>query len=299
MPSAALSRLAARFDALTAPPTPAVAVEFAAGRVVAGSTAAGGAPRIAVRMLPEGAIAPSAVRPNLADPAAVVGPLRALLESVGAVDAAVALLVPDLTARVSVLDFDVLPARREELEPLARFRLRKSLPFAEEQAVISCQVLSPTRLLVAIADRARLDEYEDCLEAAGARAATVLPSGLAALAAQPVLNHGALLIRAARGSLTTAFCWHERVEFFRAIEIQDHGAEAEASFEDVFPSVAFFRDRVESGGAGEPGPWVLYAAGARPELEARLREEIPWAELRPAETPDELAVAGALRGRFA
>ncbi|HVB41014.1 MAG TPA: hypothetical protein VNE83_08945 [Terriglobales bacterium] len=283
------SRMAARFDDLVAEPTPAVAVEFAAGRLAVGRQ---GGP-IHVRALPSDAIVASAVRTNLFDPSGLAAQLRLLLEAAGGADASVTLLLPDLTARVSVLDFDILPAHRQEIEALARFRLRKSLPFADEQAVISAQVLSPTRLLVTVADRARVNEYEDCLEAAGARAVTVIPSGVACLAAQPVLDHGALLIRAESACLTTAFCLHGKVEFFRAIELN-----APASFEDVFPSIAFFRDRAghDHGGADD-APLLL--AGANAELEARLREEIPWAQVRVLAAAGELAVAGALQGRFA
>jgi hypothetical protein len=277
--------LAAKFDAWVAPPTAEVAVEFAAGRLSAGR-----GERVGVLELPPGAVAPSAVRPNLADPATLTASLRHLLETCAGIGAEVALLLPDLTARVSVLDFDRLPPRRDEHAALARFRLRKSLPFAEDQAVVSTQPLSSTRLLVAVADRARLDEYENCLEAAGAHAATVLPSGLACLAADPVLNHAALLIRAEQGSLTTAFCWSERLDFFRVIEVQ-----SAASFDDIFPSVAFFRDKVEAAAITQP---ILYASGLGPELESRLRDEIAWATLRVAPAPAELAVAGALRGRF-
>ncbi|HUX67349.1 MAG TPA: hypothetical protein VMV31_07660 [Terriglobales bacterium] len=304
---AVLDRLRARFDELTAPPTAAVAVELAAGRVVAARLGPGGELRAGLRRLGPEALAPSAVRANLGDAAAVAAAIRALLAALEAEGQAVTLLLPDLTARLSVLEFEALPGRREELEALARLRLRKSLPFAEEQAAISCQVVSPTRLLVALADRARLDEYEDCLEAAGARAATVLPSGLACLAAQPLLDHGALLLRYEPGCLTTAFCWQGKVEFFRAVEVR-----GEVTFEDVFPSVAFFRDRIEQASppAAEPA-WLLYAAGLGAELMERLREEAPWASLRTAELaatavggeaagPAQLlAVAGALRGRFA
>jgi len=306
---AVLDRLRARFDELTAPPTAAVAVELAAGRVVAARLGGSGDLRAGLRRLPAEAVVPSAVRANLGDPEAVAAALRALLAELEAQGMAVTLLLPDLTARLSVLEFEALPSRREEVESLARFRLRKSLPFAEEQAAVSCQVISPTRLLVALADRVRLDEYENCLEAAGARAATVLPSGLACLAAQPLLDHGALLLRSEPGCLTTAFCWQGRVEFFRAVEVM-----GQASFEDVFPSVAFFRDRIEQAepvGAATESTWLLYAAGLSPELMTRLQDEAPWASLRTAElaaspvggevaAPAQLlAVAGALRGRFA
>ncbi|MGH9480347.1 MAG: hypothetical protein ACRD1A_14035, partial [Terriglobales bacterium] len=250
-------------------------------------------------------VTPSAVLANLQQPEVVVVALRTALQALAAAGDEVSLLVPDLTARIAVLDFDALPGRREEIEAVARFRLRKSLPFAEAQAVISCQVLSSTRLLVALADRARLDEYEDCLEAAGARASLVLPSGLAALASHAVLDHGGLLLRAEPGCLTTAFCWQGRVEFYRVLELS--GAPV---FDDVFPSVAYFRDRVEREAGHESGHWLLYSAGLEEGLNARLREEAPWAEWRSPEPPsvaaagaaptagDMLAVTGALRGRF-
>jgi hypothetical protein len=247
-----------------------------------------------VRPLAAGVVTASAVHPNVADAGALAAALRGVLETLSvAADTEVTLLLPDLTARLAVLDFDTLPARRDELEPLARFRLRKSLPFAEEQAVIRCQPLGATRMLAVFADRARINEYEDALEAAGAHAATVVPAGLAALAAEAALDEGALLLRADSGCLTSAFCRAGGIEFFRALETG--GA---AALEDVFPSVAFYRDRCEAAGGSVEGA-VLYAAGLEAPLLARLREEAPWATLRPAEEPATLAVAGALRGKLA
>lgn len=299
-------RLAARIDAWTAAPNPPLAIEFAARGLAASRQSASGA-QIVSRALAPGLVAPSAVRPNLVDPEAVASSLRALLAAVdvGAGNAeALTLLVPDLTARLSILDFDMLPARRDELAPLARFRLRKSLPFAEEQAVISCQALSPTRLLVAVADRARIDEYENCLEAAGIQAGVVLPSGLACLAAEPGLDDRTLLIRAEAGSLTTAFSRSGTLAFFRVVELT-----APATFDDVFPSIAFFRDHTEATEAvagsalssEDPAETTLalYAAGLSAELQARLRREFPALALRVAAAPEQLAVAGALRGHFA
>jgi hypothetical protein len=300
------ARLLAKLDELTAPPAAELAVEIAPGRVVA-ARREGDSLRIEVAALPAEAVQPSAVKPNLRDADAIAAQARAALAKVGSTGGEAALLVPDLTARLSVLEFDALPAKREELAPLARFRLRKSLPFGEEQTVISCQTLSPTRLLVAFGDRARLDEYEDCLEAAGLQAATVLPSGLAALAADPALDHGALLLRAEPGCLTSAFCWQGRIEFYRALEVST--PDGMPSFEDVFPSVAYFRDRVEQTPETAGGGWLLYAAGLPTALQARLQEEAPWATVRAAQLPAAkamgvpaahvLAAAGALQGRFA
>jgi len=301
MPFPLLHNLRARFEAFTAAPPPPVAVEIAAGRVAAGRVTLAGTGRLeglrtAVRPLAAGVVTASAVHPNVADGAALTAALRGLLETLGvAADTEVTLLLPDLTARLAVLDFDTLPARRDELEPLARFRLRKSLPFAEEQAVISCQALGGNRMLAVFADRARVDEYENALEAAGAHAATVLPSGLAALGAHAALDDGALLLRADSGCLTSAFCRAGRVEFFRALETG-----AAAGFDDIFPSVAFYRDRAEADGGSVEGA-VLFTSGLDASAGARLREEAPWATQRPApaEEAATLAVTGALRGKLA
>lgn len=287
------SRLSARWEAWTAPATPPLAVEIAADGVRCVRRAAPGAPeRVTQRPLLAGAVVPSAVRANVIDPEAVVAALRPVLAAAAATPAApLTLLVPDLAARVSVLDFDALPARREELEPLARFRLRKSLPFPDEHAALSCQVLGPRRLLVAVADRRRLDEYEDCLHAAGATAALVLPSTLACLAAVPALRHAALLLRREENALTTAFCWQDQLEFFRVLELT-----AEPTLDDLFPSIAFFRDRIEAGSVADP---LLLGAGLGPTLETQLQTEVTWARWRRLDQPAELAVLGAVRGRFA
>ncbi|MGH9488768.1 MAG: hypothetical protein ACRD04_14430 [Terriglobales bacterium] len=305
---AVLQQLRARFEAFTAAPTPVLAVEIAAGHVAAGRRQGSGSGklegvRVGARALAPGLVRASAAQANLADAAAIAAELRPLLGALEGAGGEVTLLLPDLTARLAVLSFDALPAKTAELEPLARFRLRKSLPFAETQAVMSCQPLSGTKLLVAFADRARVDEYENCLEAAGAHAATVLPSGLACLAAHAALEDASLLLRADSGCLTSAFCRQGRVEFFRALEIG-----AAVDFDAVFPSVAYFRDDWEAcGHAGEP---LLFTAGLSEGLRQQLAEEAPWARLREAEAavavlPDSvqesgalLAVAGALRGRF-
>lgn len=299
MPFPLLHNLQARFEAFTAAAPPPLAVEIAQGRVAGGRVPAAGTGgleglRTAVRPLAAGVVTASAAHANVGDAAALTAALRGVLETLGAeAGAEVTLLLPDLTARLAVLDFDTLPARRDELEPLARFRLRKSLPFAEEQAVISCQALGSNRLLAVFADRARVDEYEDAVEAAGAHAAAVLPSGLAALAAHAALDDGALLLRADSGCLTSAFCRGGRIEFFRALETG--GA---AGLDDVFPSIAFFRDRCEADGGSVEGA-LLYTAGLDAALTARLRDETPWAVQRAAEEPATLAVAGALRGKLA
>lgn len=293
-----------------APPVPRLAVEIGRDRVVA----ARGGPQGSVqqaggRPLAEGLVTPSAKRPNIADTEAVAAAIRELLAQPGlAVQPGeeATLLVPDLTARIFVVDFDALPTRHEELEALVRFRLRKSLPFDPERAVIGCEVASGRRgggagrVVAAVADRARLDEYEACVEASGVRAAVVVPSGLACLSAHPALEHGTLLVRAEPGSLVTAYCRRGRVEFYRVMEIQ-----STVGFEDIAPSAAYYRDHWSD---TEAGGHALFLVGLSTETSGRLRSALPWAEFRDLEVRADdgqaaaaqlLAVAGGLQGAFA
>ncbi len=65
--------------------------------------------------------------------------LRAALGSVAARSKDVIAILPDAAVRVVLLDFDTLPASREEAEAVVRFRLKKSLPFDVDKAKISYQ----------------------------------------------------------------------------------------------------------------------------------------------------------------
>jgi len=49
----------------------------------------------------------------------------------------VALILPDFSARISVLDFDSFPTDAKEQAALVRFRLKRSVPFDVESAVVS------------------------------------------------------------------------------------------------------------------------------------------------------------------
>ncbi|MGH9393003.1 MAG: hypothetical protein ACRD1E_02450, partial [Terriglobales bacterium] len=119
--------------------------------------------------------------------------------------------------------------------------------------------------------------------------------------------------------LTTAFCLLGQPAFFRARELGLERGSSEAGpvagFDDVFPSVAYFRDRIEAENAAlaaDGETWKLVSVGLPPALELRLAQEAPWARVEAAtvggaaapaagaaDAGEILAVAGALRGRFA
>ncbi|MGH9534947.1 MAG: hypothetical protein ACRD2E_08820 [Terriglobales bacterium] len=287
---------------LDSPPA-RVAVEIAAGGVLAarlqpGRGVSGGSAAVAERPLPADSLQPGLTVTNVTAPGALTAALRQCLEAVGGVGREAALLLPDLAFRVALLDFDELPRRGDELDALVRFRLRKTLPFDADQAALSVQVLRTglRRGVVAVtADRERLNEYEDAFEAAGGRAAQLLPAGLAALMALPAFGHGTLLLRWRGGALTSGFGWEDLPRLFRVVPTGN-----QLAYDDLHASAAFFRDFHESlpPPERETSPRIL-TFGVPEATAAQLGEECPWAEVRAGAgawgtRESQLAVLGAL-----
>jgi type IV pilus assembly protein PilM len=166
---------------LAAPP-PAVAVEVASRRVTVAGLARTGAGWIvashATELLPDDAVRPALTGTNIADPSAVARALGRALDRAGLRSARrAALIVPDSTARVSLITFEQVPSERADLEQLIRWQLRKSAPFPVEDARISLAEAhatdGATTLAAAAARREVIAEYEAVADAAGLHAGIV------------------------------------------------------------------------------------------------------------------------------
>lgn len=261
-------------------PPPGVAVEIAASGVLAVHQRPGERPGIhwdavAARPLPAGVVQPGLTEANVTDPGALTAAVRQSLEAAGCGGREAALLLPDLAFRVALLEFDEIPHRAEELEALVRFRLRKTLPFDADQAALAVEVLrhgAERTVMAVMADRARLDEYEDAFAAAGGRAAAVLPAGLAAAMALPEFGAGTLLLRWHGGALTSGFGWREVPRLYRVL------AAEKLTYDDLHASAAFFRDFHESHPEAAAAPRML-TFGVPATLVAQLRDECQWGEI--------------------
>src|SRR5687767_6279345 len=159
-----------------ASPPPDAAVEIAPERITAASIVPVGAgvaiSSYAVEPLPPGAVLPSLTTQNIADHAVVAGALRAALGRLGTRAGRVALIIPDTAAKVSLIRFDKVPARRDDLEQLVRWQVRKSAPFAIEDACVSTTpgargVDGSGEFVVVIARRDVVHEYETVCAGAG------------------------------------------------------------------------------------------------------------------------------------
>lgn len=173
-----------------ASPPPDAAVEIAPGRVSAAAIASrGGNVRVhahAVEGLPANAVNASLAPHNILDRAAVTAAVRSVLARLGTRPTRVALIIPDVAAKVSVIRFEQVPPRRDDLDQLVRWQLRRSAPFPVEEA---CVTYTPGRrgadgseFVAVVARQEVIKEYEDACLDAGAHA------GLVDLATFSVIN---------------------------------------------------------------------------------------------------------------
>ena len=97
-----------------------------------------------------------------------------------------ALILPDYCARVAVLDFDSFPAGAEEQLALVRFRMKKSVPFDVDTAVVSYYAQPHTGntkidVVVAIMAREIVTRYEAPFRAFAMQPGFITTSSLAML----------------------------------------------------------------------------------------------------------------------
>jgi type IV pilus assembly protein PilM len=228
---------------------PRLACEIRADTVVA-ARASDKAPRLDLftsRRLAAGAITPGLSAPNVHDGEALRTAISGALEAVTAKSRDVIAILPDSAIRVLLLDFETLPAKAAEIEPVIRFRLKKSLPFDVEQAAVSYDVRrdnGAVRVVTAVSPRSVIEEYEGAFRDAGYSPGGIVPSSLAALG----LVEGqrpTLLLKVDPVNITIAAAQNQELRLIRTLE-NPHGAQVTAAelAEAVLPSVVFFEDNV-------------------------------------------------------
>jgi type IV pilus assembly protein PilM len=224
-----------------------LACELAADRVVAARAAEGGAIDMsAVRTLNSGAITPSLTVANIGNPEAVRLAIQEAMSSVDNHSRDIIAVLPDGACRITLLDFDNLPEKREEAEAVVRFRLKKSLPFDVERARVSCHVQQGAKgaisVVAAVILNSVLKEYESVLREAGFAAGVVLPSILAALG-QVDATVPTLLVKVEQFTTSIALVNENRLLQLRTLE-NPAGTPPEATqlAEDVYPSLVFYQD---------------------------------------------------------
>jgi type IV pilus assembly protein PilM len=155
----------------------------------------------------------------------------------------VALILPDYSVRVAVLDFDTLPSDPKEQIALIRFRVRKSVPFDVESAAISYYAQpgegKKFDVVVVMAPLEVISRYEAPFRAAGLNPGLVTTSALAAL---NLVEAGGITVvaKVSGGVLTVMVLEQGRLKLVRCLEVHaDDIAEIGA---DLYPTFIYVED---------------------------------------------------------
>jgi len=233
----------------------------------------------AVEPLPPGAVTPSLTSTNIADPDAVARALDSACQSLGLKPKRVALVIPDVAAKVSLVRFDQTPTRRDDLNQLIRWQVKKSTPFPVDDACLTYTAGAHQAVggefVVVVARRETIREYEGVCERIG------IEAGLVDIATFAVINlflssnlgtAGDWLVVHMRPEYTSiAILRRDDVLFFRnRVE-----GDAEAMEDVVHQTAMYYQDRLEGRGfsrilLGGIGRLQGEVDLARRNLEARM-----------------------------
>ena len=279
------------FASLRRAPAPAAAVELASGRVSAATLEWRGHHAVvaahATEPLPDGALTPALATANLHDRAAVLGALHRVLERVGW-PRRIGLVIPDVAAKVSLVRFEKVPSRVQDLDQLVRWQVRKSAPFDIQEAQVSYEpgirLPDGQEFIVSLARRAVVEEYESLCAEAGAEV------GLVDLATFNVINAVLagtvppstdwLLVNVAGDYTSIALMRGSDLLFFR-----NRAADADGTLADLVHQTAmYYEDRLKGSGFVRV---LLAGAGARQAGDVeQVRRSLEDRLTTPVETVD-------------
>lgn len=258
---------------------PKLACEIAPDRVIVGRAADSRQllDLCSTNELAPGCVVPDLIENNLRQRDLVVQGLRSVLEQVGGHTRDVIAVLPDAAVRVVLLDFETLPDKREEAESVVRFRLRKSLPFDVDKAVVSYHAQttgSGVRVIAAVALHNVVEDYETAFRDAGFSPGVVLPSMLAALGGVSG-DKGSLVVKVDAHTTSIAILGQQQLLLFRTLEnARGVNISGEQLAEDVYPSVVFFQDTYSTSIEEIFVAGISDVAGAAPALHSQTGAEV-------------------------
>jgi type IV pilus assembly protein PilM len=137
-----------------------------------------------------GTLSVSPVKENVEDPDDFVMTVRSLSATQATRKRKdVAIILPDYSARIAVLDFDQFSSDAKEQATLIRFRMKRSVPFDVDSAALSYHVqhgeMGRIDVVVVIAPLEVVSRYEAPFRTAGMNPGLVTMSSLAALELAP------------------------------------------------------------------------------------------------------------------
>src|SRR4051812_32133413 len=226
---------------------PKLACEITPERIIAARATddGSGLDSYTARALATGSVLPRLSEDNIANADMLKQAVSDALTTVGAKTHDLVAILPDASVRIALLDFDTLPDKKQDIDGVIRFRLKKALPFDVDQAAVSYDIQrsnGKVHVVAAVVLSTVLAEYENLFRDLGFAPGIVLPSTLASLGNVDTTDP-VLVIKADSTTTTLVIVSNNQLMLFRTLESQGGLAvSAEQLVPDVHASLVFFQD---------------------------------------------------------
>jgi len=270
-----------KLKALLQDPPPAMAFEITEAGIAAARI--GAKAELEFQPLKPGTLTVSPLKENVVDADEFSRAVRTVSGSQAArKHKDVALILPDFSARIAVLDFDHFPSDPKEQASLIRFRLKRSVPFDVESAVLSYHPQTAGHkqidVVVVLVPLEIVSRYEAPFRAAGMNPGLVTTSSIAALELAP--ESGISVIAKMTGHVLTVLVREKSaLRLVRCLELPSADLSDIAAV--LVPTSVYVEDNL--GGRAEK----LLLCGFGPETEEaqrRFQEEL-GVEVEPLRSP--------------
>jgi len=191
--------------------------------------------------LTPGALVPSPVKDNVTDADELARVVKALVPA-GSGRRTAALILPDNSLRLAVLDFETLPPKEEDRLALIKFRLKKTLPFDVDEAALSTFVQPGNKVLAAVAPVEVIARYEAPFRSAGLHPGLVTCSSLALLELLPRTG-SQLVAHLSPGALTVLALRNGVVTLARTLELATAADPLDEISADLYPTLIYLEDQ--------------------------------------------------------
>ena len=199
--------------------------------------------------LPPGVLSASPLRDNVLLPELFASEIARLVPpAAGRKRRTAALILPDYSARLSVLDFDSFLEKAEDQEALIRFRIRRSVPFDIDSAALSYwRQNSPGgkshEVVVAVTPAEIVARYEAPFRALGIQPGFISVSQIAACELIPL--DGISVLAKINGCVLSVLVSHLGVlKLVRSLELTERSLPEIAA--DLYPTFVYIEDNLQA-----------------------------------------------------
>ena len=239
-------------------PQPQAAISISGDGIAAvGLTRTTGRPSISVKEvvpLERGVVMPSMTSSNIIDRKSVAVVLNQILTKYKTRPTRVAMVLPDAVAKVTLLTFDTVPERGEDLAQLIRLKVQKSTPFNLDEAQLSyidCgkNIDKQMQFLAVLVQKSVLNEYENICNDAGLHVGRVDLTSLNLINANLYTNRNQqigdwMLVHVAQHYNTVTVVRSKQIIFYRS-----QTADPDHSLEDfIHQTTMYYEDRLAGNG---------------------------------------------------